>query len=87
MSTPYYADEYVTLYHGNSLAIMAELETGKIGGVIADPPYSSGGQFRLRSGERRCEHEVLVALRVVAGFLGRQSRPARLPRMVRLVDG
>lgn len=43
---PYYQDEYATLYHGNSLAIMAEMPTGGIGGIVADPPYSSGGQFR-----------------------------------------
>lgn len=43
---PYYADDYVTLYHGNALAVLADLATASVGGIITDPPYSSGGMFR-----------------------------------------
>jgi site-specific DNA-methyltransferase (adenine-specific) len=43
---PYYADEYCTLYSGDSLAVLAELETGSVDAVITDPPYSSGGMVR-----------------------------------------
>lgn len=35
-----------TLYLGDALAVLAELEPGSIDAVITDPPYSSGGQFR-----------------------------------------
>ncbi|MBS7538348.1 site-specific DNA-methyltransferase, partial [Ancylobacter lacus] len=35
-----------TLYLGDAIEVMAELEAGSIGGVLADPPYSSGGAFR-----------------------------------------
>ena len=38
--TPYYADESVTLYHGDSREIMAELEDASVACVITDPPYT-----------------------------------------------
>ena len=41
---PYYEDEFVTLYHGDSLDILPTLSG--IGAVVTDPPYSSGGAFR-----------------------------------------
>lgn len=44
MTTPYYADESVTLWHGDALEVLPCL-TG-IGALVTDPPYSSGGAFR-----------------------------------------
>lgn len=44
MPEPYYQDEAVTLYHGEALALIPHV--GQIDGLIADPPYSSGGAFR-----------------------------------------
>jgi site-specific DNA-methyltransferase (adenine-specific) len=41
---PYYADELVTLHHGDCLEVMAQLSAGSIGAVLTDPPYSSGGR-------------------------------------------
>lgn len=35
-----------TLYLGESLEIIDELEPGSVDAVLTDPPYSSGGQFR-----------------------------------------
>lgn len=46
MVTPYYADESVTLYHGDALAVLADLPDASVDAVITDPPYSSGGMFR-----------------------------------------
>lgn len=43
---PYYEDSLVTLFHGNCMAVLADIATGTLGGCITDPPYSSGGQFR-----------------------------------------
>lgn len=43
---PYYADEWVTVYHGEALAVLDDLATASVDGVIADPPYSSGGMMR-----------------------------------------
>lgn len=45
--TPYYQDgDTATLYRGDALAILPQLEGGSVDAVITDPPYSSGGQFR-----------------------------------------
>lgn len=41
---PYYADDAVTIYHGDCFDLLHELEG--IGALITDPPYSSGGAFR-----------------------------------------
>lgn len=39
----FYADDMVTLYHGDSLAILPTLASESVDAVITDPPYSSGG--------------------------------------------
>lgn len=41
---PYYADESVTLYHGDCLDLMSELPEASVDTVLTDPPYSSGGR-------------------------------------------
>lgn len=41
---PYYADDAVTIYHGDCFDVLPNLSG--IGAVITDPPYSSGGAFR-----------------------------------------
>lgn len=46
MSEPYYADEWVTLYHGEALNVLAGLGDSSVDVLLADPPYSSGGMFR-----------------------------------------
>ena len=46
MIEPYYRDDKVTLYGGDSLATLATLPTGSIDAVVSDPPYSSGGMVR-----------------------------------------
>jgi site-specific DNA-methyltransferase (adenine-specific) len=43
---PVYASERATLYRGDALAVLAELDTASVDAVLTDPPYSSGGQFR-----------------------------------------
>ena len=40
--TPYYQDDAVTIYHGDSREILPELHLGPCAWVM-DPPYSSGG--------------------------------------------
>jgi|GEM_PF-6707114 len=44
MMTPYYQDDYTTLYCGDALEILPELSG--IGALITDAPYSSGGFTR-----------------------------------------
>jgi site-specific DNA-methyltransferase (adenine-specific) len=42
--TPYYEDDSITIYHGDSFDILHNLSG--IGAVVTDPPYSSGGAMR-----------------------------------------
>lgn len=46
VSEPYYSDEWVSLYGGDSLAMLAGLPDASVDAVITDPPYSSGGMVR-----------------------------------------
>ena len=41
---PYYQDEAVTIYLGDSMSILPTLSN--IDGIVTDPPYSSGGAMR-----------------------------------------
>ena len=42
MSTPYYADDHVTLYHGDCLDVLAGLPDGSVDSVVTEPPYLIG---------------------------------------------
>lgn len=44
MTEPYYDDGRVTIYHGDALAILPEVEPFDL--LLTDPPYSSGGAMR-----------------------------------------
>jgi site-specific DNA-methyltransferase (adenine-specific) len=44
VTDPYYADDLVTLYHGDCLEVMAGLPDASVDTVLTDPPYSSGGR-------------------------------------------
>jgi site-specific DNA-methyltransferase (adenine-specific) len=46
MIEPYYADDWVTLYHAEAFEVLGELPASSIDALITDPPYSSGGAFR-----------------------------------------
>jgi site-specific DNA-methyltransferase (adenine-specific) len=43
---PFYIDESVTLYGGDSLAVLRSLPSASVDAIITDPPYSSGGMVR-----------------------------------------
>jgi len=45
-TTPYYQDEFATLYGGDSLAVLASLPSSSVDAIVTDPPYSSGGTMR-----------------------------------------
>lgn len=44
LPVPYYEDDWVTLYCGDALEVMASLPDGCVDTVLTDPPYSSGGR-------------------------------------------
>lgn len=44
--TPFYQDDAVTLYHGDSLLVLTDLQPASVDAVVTDPPYSSGGAMR-----------------------------------------
>jgi site-specific DNA-methyltransferase (adenine-specific) len=44
MTGPYYADDTVTLFHGDCLDLLPELTPRTIDALVTDPPYSSGGR-------------------------------------------
>ena len=44
--TPYASGKRWTLYAGNALQVLPLLPDASVDGLITDPPYSSGGQFR-----------------------------------------
>ncbi len=44
MTSPYYQDDAVTLYHGEALDLIPRLPA--IDAIVTDPPYSSGGLHR-----------------------------------------
>ena len=45
MSEPYYSDDHVTIYHGDTLDLLAELEIISVDAVVTDPPYASGSRL------------------------------------------
>ena len=70
MPTPYYSDEYVTLYHGDCREILPAL--GRVDAVITDPPYSSGGMYRAdRAAPTQSKYQVShETTRTYAAFAG-----------------
>lgn len=54
MTEPYYADEWVTLYHGDALDILPTIPRGTVSACVTDPPYVIGavsaGNMASKSG-------------------------------------
>lgn len=46
MIEPYYDRDGITIYRGDALQVLPELDEATFGAVVTDPPYSSGGAFR-----------------------------------------
>jgi site-specific DNA-methyltransferase (adenine-specific) len=51
---PYYEDDRATLYHGDALAVLAELPTSSVDALITDPPYFlPASHYSTRTGSFR----------------------------------
>lgn len=87
MTTPYYEDDLVTLYHADCREVMASLAEESVGAVITDPPYTArthqnarssapdGSMQRSLSGSRKTFDSIDDgALRAVLIEAGRVSR-------------
>lgn len=52
--TPYYKDDFVTIYHGDCMEIMPKL--GRFDLLVTDPPYG----MNYVSSRRKVRHEAIV---------------------------
>lgn len=54
MNAPYYQDDHVTIYHGDSAEILPTIPSGSVHAIITDPPYIIGavsaGSMASKSG-------------------------------------
>jgi len=54
MSTPYYADEFVTIYHADALDVLPTIAASSVAAAVTDPPYVIGavsaGNMKSKSG-------------------------------------
>jgi site-specific DNA-methyltransferase (adenine-specific) len=58
---PYYEQDGISIYHGDALTVLGQLDADSVGIVFTDPPYSSGARnsakLRGRGSMRREEGE------------------------------
>lgn len=59
----YYQDDYVTLYHGDSSEILADMDDGCVKAVLTDPPYTE----RTHEGARSNSKNATAGGRVLSG--------------------
>lgn len=91
MSVPYYADEFVKLYHGDALEVLATLDA-EVDAVVTDPPYASGSRSEAKRvssgamirGARFADHPIDNDQMTTTGFvwLIRQTALATRPLLV-----
>ena len=67
MTTPYYSDERVTLYHGDCLDVLRGLPDASVDAIVTDPPY--GLEFMGKDWDR----PWAVTASAGVGFKGRED--------------
>src|SRR5690606_30348572 len=67
MTTPYYTDNHVTLYHGDCLDVLRGLPDASVDAIVTDPPY--GLEFMGKDWDR----PWAVTASAGVGFKGRED--------------
>ena len=81
MPKPFYQDDWVTLYHGDALAILAGLPDASVDGIITDPPYSSGGATQTaRKASTGTKYEATDRLTKTPDFVGDSRECLRIAK-------
>jgi DNA modification methylase len=71
MSTPYYSDEHVTVYHGDCPDVIRELPDCSVDSVCTDPPYDLTANKRGGTGMASVNlNSPAGRARITAGFMG-----------------
>jgi site-specific DNA-methyltransferase (adenine-specific) len=73
VSRAYYEDDAVTIYCGDSLAVLASLPDASCAVLLTDPPYSSGGMLRgdrMQDVHTKYVQSDSVSGRQLSGFTG-----------------
>lgn len=75
--TPYYADDSVTLYHGDAAATLAELPARSVDCVVTSPPYWGVRDYGVdgQLGQEPTHQEYVAALVAVFDQIARVLRP------------
>ena len=58
--TPYYSDDWLTVYHGDTRAVMAEMEPDSVNCVVTSPPYWGLRDYGTATwvvGDAECDHQ------------------------------
>lgn len=64
MVAPYYVDDWLTVYHGDARAVMAEMEPESVHCVVTSPPYwglRDYGTATWEGGDAECDHRLETA--------------------------
>lgn len=74
---PYYQHDGITIYHGDCRGVLGTLAAGSIAGIVTDPPYSSGGQFRADRANRSAQEKYLDSDRALLPDFSGDNRDQR----------
>ena len=64
--TPYYQDEFVTLFHGDCREVLAGMADQSVDAVITDPPYTERTHSKARSLSHRVSGRDVISQGVTA---------------------
>ena len=73
MTAPFYADEWVSLYHGDCLEVLATLPDASVDSVVTDPPY--GLEFMGREWDSFAPQNTTAQRSNAGGFGSDDGKP------------